>query len=132
MKGTILLNHYDNTHQVEGEEKSRFLRGLLEQMFENTDVVDQIEEIWTDDIILAPAQKVKMRELMTTYNIQVIDDHDGILKIYVEGELIGQFFKPKYRLRRDLTQVDPKKQLFLEMVVECWSVFEASETQVTE
>ena len=45
MEGTILLNHNDNTRQVEEEEKSKFLYSLLEQMFENTDVVDKIKEI---------------------------------------------------------------------------------------
>jgi hypothetical protein len=129
MKGTILLNHSDNVTQVEGEEKSRFLRELLHQMFEDVpDVISKIQEIWADDSPLTVPQKVKMRGFMTTYNIQVIDDCDGRMRIFVEGELIGEWLKCKYKLRRDISQIDPKRQLFLEMEVNCWSVFEPSET----
>jgi hypothetical protein len=127
MKGTILLNHYENTRQVEDEEKSRFLRGLLEQTFEGTpNVVAQIAEIWGNDSVLSPAQKVKMREIMNTYHIQVIDNSDGHLKVFADGEIIGEFFKPTYKLKSDPGQLDRKKQLYMEMCVECWSVFEES------
>lgn len=102
MHGIILLNYNENTHQIEDEEKARFLRGLLEQMFENTDVVARIGEIWIDDGPLVPAQKVRMRELMDNFHIQVIDDCDGQMKIYVDGELIGEWLKCKYKLKKIL------------------------------
>lgn len=132
MQGTILLNHNENIQQVEVEEKSRFLHGLLHQMFEDVpDVVSKIEEIWIDDSPLTVPQKIKMRGFMSTYNIQVIDDCDGRMRIFVEGELIGEWLKCKYKLRKDVSQIDPRKQLFLEMTVNCWSVFESPETQET-
>jgi hypothetical protein len=124
MKGIILLNHNENLHKVEEEEKARFLRGLLEQMFENTEIINKIAEIWPEDIPLEPEQKVKIRGLMTTYGIQVIDDLDGHMRVFVEGELVGEWFKCKYKLKRDVSQIDPKKQLYLEMEVNAWSVFE--------
>jgi len=134
MKGTILLNHSENTQQVEQEEKNRFLQSLLEQMFEsNLEVLSQIVEIWNSANILTPEQKVKVRTILDTYNIQVMDDNDGEMKIYVEGELMGQFFKPSYKLKRDYSQLNRKKQLYLEMTINCWSVFDpAEETQETE
>jgi|SRR5579885_2331594 len=132
MKGTILLNYNENTHQVEEEEKARFLRALLEQMFDNTDVVEQVHQIWPNEGLLSPEQKVKLRGIFTTYNIQVIDDHDGHMQVYVEGELVGEWHKCTYKLKRDLRQIDPRKRLYLEMEVNCWSVFEPQETQETE
>ena len=57
MKGTILLNYNENTHQVEEEEKSRFLKTLLEQMFESTDVFNQIQKIWPNDGLPSVEQK---------------------------------------------------------------------------
>ena len=130
MQGTILLNQSENLHQVEDEEKSRFLRNLLDQMFENTNVVEQIAEIWENDILL-PFQKIKIRELLTTYSIQVIDDFDGSLKVFVEGELVGEWLKCKYKLKRDLSRLDRRKQLYLEMSVNCWTAFDAKEIQET-
>ena len=134
MKGTILLNHNENTHQVEDEEKARFLRGLLEQMFEEVpEVMTKISEVWSEDGTLSPEQKVKMRTFMDTYGIQVIDNLDGHMRIYLDGQVVGEWFKCKYKLKRDLAQIDRRKQLYLEMEVNYWTIFEESteETQET-
>jgi hypothetical protein len=132
MKGTILLNYNENTHQVEDEEKSRFLRGILEQCFQNTDVATQIQTIWSADGPLPASQKVKLRGILATYGIQVIDDLDGHMQIYLENELIAEWHKCTYKLRRDLRAVDPRKRVYLEMEVSCWSVFDDKEEQETE
>lgn len=124
MKGTILLNYNENTNQVEDEEKNRFLRGLLDQMGV------PIHTFWSDDNSLSIDQKIKLRNLLINYSIQVIDDHDGHLTVYVDGELVGEWHKCNYKLKRDLSQIDPKKQLYLEMEINCWSLFEEQEEQI--
>lgn len=121
MKGTILLNYNENTRQVEIEEKNRFLKNLLEQMG------IPIDTFWLNDNSLSVEQKIKLRNLLINYSIQVIDDLDGHLSIYVEGELIGEWHKCTYKLKRDLSQIDPRKQLYLEMQINCWSLFEEQE-----
>ena len=126
MKGTILLNYNDNTKQVEEEEKQRFLRGLLEQMGV------PIQEIWTTDNLLSVDQRIKLRGILATYNVQVIDDLDGHMQIYVEGEKVAEWLKCTYKLKRDLRQIDPRKQLYLEMEVNCWSLFEEEEQKQQE
>jgi|ERR1035437_4977862 hypothetical protein len=134
MQGTILLNYNENTHQVEEEEKSRFLREFLENTFESSpDVSTQIKEIWDVDGPLSAPQKVKMRNILNTYNVMVIDDLDGHMKIYVDNELMAEWLKCSYKLRKDLQVTDPQKRIYLEMHVECWSVFDSQETgQETE
>lgn len=121
MKGTILLNYNENTKQVEDEEKIRFLRNLLEQMSV------PINDFWTSDSPLSVDQKIKLRGILATYSIQVIDDLDGHMQVYVEGELVGEWHKCLYKLKRDLRQLDPRKQLYLEMEVDCWTLFEEQE-----
>lgn len=133
MKGTILLNHNENTRRVEEEEKFRFLRGLLVQMFEDVAaVVAQIDEIWTDETNLTIDQKIRMRQFMNTYGLQVIDDGDGNMKVFLESQLIGEWFKSKYKLKQDLAQIDRKKRFYLEMEVNCWSVFDSTEETETQ
>lgn len=128
MKGTVLLNYNENTHQIEEEEKSRFLRGFLEQCFENApEVSEQIASIWNVDGPLSTPQKVKLRSVLSTYGIQIIDDNDGHLKIYLENECQGEFFKCSYKLKKDLRVIDPRKRLYLEMEIKCWSVFDEPE-----
>lgn len=130
MKATILLNHNDDTRKVEEEEKARFLRGILEQCFEGTDVADQVMEIWNVDGPIPVEQKVKLRGILATYNIQAIDNQDGHLKVYLEKELIGEWYKSKYSLKRNYSAQDPKQRIYLEMHVECWSVFDPPEESV--
>lgn len=126
MKGTILLNYSENLKQVEEEEKSRFLRGLLEQMGV------PITEVWTDDAPLTVDQKIKMRSILTTYNIQIIDDLDGFLQVYVEGEKVAEWQKCTYKLKKDITQIDPRKRLYLEMEINCWSLFDETAEEEQE
>lgn len=133
MKGTILLDYDENTQKVEEEEKARFLRGVLEMCFNDAEnVKDQILSIWNTDGVLAVSQKVKLRGILATYGIQVIDDFDGHLQIYLENELIAEWHKCKYKLKRDLRAINPRKRVYIEMEVNCWSVFDDKEEQETE
>lgn len=118
MKGTILLNYNEDTHKVEEEEKYKFLRLLIGQMGL------PIDEFWSNDEPLSIDQKVKLRRILSTFNIQVIDDLDGHMQVFFEGELTGEWNKCKYKLKRDLSQIDPRKQLYLEMEIDYWSPFE--------
>lgn len=118
MQGTILLNYNENTRHVEEEEKNRFLRSLLEQMGISLD------SFWSDETALSVEQRIKLRQLFIVYSIQVIDDLDGNMKVYVERELIAEWHKCTYKLKRDMSQLDPKKQLYLEMSIDYWSLFE--------
>lgn len=123
MKGTLLLNHGENTRQVEEEEKSRFLYSLLEQMGV------PVNEFWSGETVLTVPQRIKLRNILSTYNIQIIDDLDGHMQVYVENELVGEWNKATYKLKRDLRQLDPRKQLYLEMTVDYWSIFEQQESE---
>lgn len=123
MKATLLLNHDENTKQVEEEEKTRFLRNLLQESGV------PIQEFWNSDGPLTVDQRIKLRKILSTYDIQVIDDLDGHMQVYVGGEIIGEWHKCTYKLKRDLRQMDPRKQLYLEMEVNCWTLFEEKEQQ---
>lgn len=123
MKGTLLLNHDENTQLVEEEEKNRFLYALLDQMGV------PVDEFWTNDSKLTINQRIKLRNILSTYNIQVIDDLDGHMQVYVEDDMVGEWHKCEYKLKRDLRQRDPRKQFYLEMQVNYWSIFEDQDSQ---
>lgn len=126
MFGTILLNYSDNTKQVEQEEKNRFLKDLLEQMGV------PIREFWGDELSLSVDQKIKLRNIFNAFKIRVIDDYDSQFSIFVENEKIGSFDKPTYKLKRDLDELDPKKQFYVEMTIVCNSIFENSDISENE
>lgn len=122
MKATILLNNnYKEAKQAEEEEKSRYLRGILELMGV------PIAEIWPNEDLLNVDQRIKLRSILATYAIQVIDDLDGHMQVYVEGEKVAEWFKCTYKLKRDLREIDPRKRFYLEMEVNTWSLFEEAE-----
>ena len=126
MKATILLNHNENTRIVEEEEKTRFLKDILEKMGL------PVQEFWSTETSLSIDQRIKLRDILVSYGIQVIDDLDGNMQIYVEGEKIAEWFKCSYKLKRDLRRLDPRKQLYLEMQITCWSLFEEAEENSTD
>jgi hypothetical protein len=118
MKGTILLNYNENLRKVEEEEKNRFLYGILDQMGV------PIDEFWNASETLNVAQKIKLRNTLSAYDVHVLDDHEGRLEVYVENELVGTWDKCFYKLKKDLRALDPKKKLYFEMEVNYWSIFE--------
>ena len=123
MKYKQLLNRTENTRKIEDEEKTKFLKYILEQMGV------PVQEFWTSDDPLSIDQRIQLRGILSTYGIQVIDSLDGLFQIYVSGEIVAEFYKPTYVLRRDEREVDHRKRLYMEMSLETWSVFEDAENQ---
>lgn len=119
MKGIILLDANENTKSVEEEEKSTFIKHILEN------IGLPIQEIWDDKYInLSTEDQIKLRGILATFNVSIINDIDGGLKVYVDKDMIGEWRKPTYVLKRDYSQINPKKYLYLEMHIDPWSIFE--------
>ena len=118
MKGIILLNSNENTRQIEEEEKAKFVKSVLET------IGIPVEGLWDENGALTPQNAHQLRRTLASYNTVVIDDGDGGLKIHVDKEVVANWKKPTYILKRDPSQIDPKKKLFLEMAIDCWTIFE--------
>ena len=122
MNGTILLDYGENTKKIEDEEKLKFLIDLISQMG------IPIDDLYDDSVINQSAdQKAKLKNIFSTYGIQVIDDLDGNMQVYIDEEKIADWSKPIYFLKKDLSKLNYKKQLFLEMTVKFWTIFEQQE-----
>lgn len=74
-------------------------------------------------------QKVKLRKILETNKIEVLDSDSGGINIYFDRELIGIWKKPYYILREDLSQINPKKKLFTIVKIEYWSIFDDDEEE---
>ena len=107
MQYTVLLDRGENVRKVETEEQSRFIFSVMESL--------HIPFEWEPDKEMTALDKINIKKLLAEYNITIIDDLDGNVKIYVGMDLIGEWHKPIYCLREDRSQLDPKKRLFLEM-----------------
>lgn len=118
MEQVILLNATENTRQVELEERERFVRAVLEAM------ELPLEGVWDENSVLSTEGKIKLRGILSAYKIEVIDNMGGEVKIYLEDQLVGEWKKCRYVLKKDLGQRDPRKRLYLEMHTQCSSVFD--------
>lgn len=87
------------------------------------DFLQRIEDLST----FSSADKEKLREILLKYGIQIIESIEGELEIYLEDKLVAKWNKPFLVLKKDPGQIDPKKKLYIELNLSCWSVFENEE-----
>jgi ABC-type antimicrobial peptide transport system ATPase subunit len=122
MKATILLNKDADTRQIEDEEKSKFIRNILEQ------IGLPVDEFWVNpEKTLSVEEKIKLRQILNAYNIIIIDDLSGHMQMYVENDLVAEWKKCTYKLKTDLRYINPSKRFYLEMNIDAWSIFEKDE-----
>lgn len=117
MEATILLNASENTKLIEDQESSRFVRSVLESAG-----ID-LSEVWIEEELTLD-QKVQLRHILSQYQIQIIEDGDGSVEIFLEKESIAKWHKPTYVLKHDHSQLDPKDRLYLEMKVKYSTAFD--------
>jgi hypothetical protein len=116
MRYTILLDKNEDTKEVEAQEQARFVKTIIEAL--------EVPIDWEPDEPFTIENKLKWRKDLATYNINVISDIDGGLKIYVNSDLIAEWYKCKYKFKKDSSNIDPNKRLYLEMLIDFWSIFE--------
>lgn len=116
MRYTILLDKNEKTKEVETQEQARFVKSILEAL--------EVPIEWNPEEPFSVEEKLKLRKSLSSYNINIIGDTDGGLKIFVKDELIGEWYKCSYKLKQDYAQIDPAKKLYLEMIVNFWTTFE--------
>jgi hypothetical protein len=116
MRYTILIKRDENTKNIEAQEQARFIKTILEALEVGID--------YKSEEPLSIEEKIKMRKSLGFYGITIMNIPDGSLKIYVEKELIAEWKKPLYKIKKDPSQIDPNKKLYMEMSIDFWTVFE--------
>ena len=116
MQYQILLDTSANTRQVEDQEKSRFIRSIIDCLNINIDFDPEQAQSMED--------KISLRAQLNKFNITIIEDLDGGMQIFANRDKIGEWRKPKYKLKENVAERDPRKKLYMEMCVELWSSFE--------
>lgn len=124
MKTSIIVD-LEDIKKVEAEEQLVFTMDVLNQMglpdLEHCFPVDGNPENYTVD------QKIGLRHLLQKFNVAIINDGDGGVKIYVENELVAEWKKIFVCLKQDYNEVDRRKRLFAQINIEYWTAFEKSE-----
>jgi len=114
----ILINKED-TVKTEIELKNIFTRNILEQCGL------PIDDYWPEDKIeLEVKEKVKLKELLKKYDVEILDIFGDGLYIYIDKELIGTWKKIKYTLCTDMSIINPLDRVYAKLYVEEWTVFD--------
>jgi len=121
MKQTFLCNRED-IRQVESEEKYEFTRYVLNKL--GVPVGDELPEDYASYTV---QHKVRLRKLLDTFDVAVVDDRDGGIMIYVKETLVAEWKKCLFDLHVDLTVKDPAKRIYAKMHADWWSIFDGEE-----
>ncbi len=111
----------EDLSRTEEEEYNNFIRGVLEN------IGLDIEDIWPENLIFTPDDKIKISRFLEKFEIDIIHDGDRGYKIYFENKIIGEWYKPKVILRKDSRAKKLSKALYYELQLKCSSVFEKEE-----
>lgn len=121
MEYTILLDKSTPLREVEAEEQTRFVISMVEAL--------EVPFEWDANEPFSVLDKIRLRKVLSQYNVSVVDDMEGGMKIFLEREKIAEWKKAQYLLKEDSLQVDPKKRLFIEMKCSFSSIFEEDAEQ---
>ncbi len=108
MANGIIILQRSEQQEVELREKTNFINGILLRIgFYESE--DDIKEILTMQDLRS------LKSLLNNCDIEIIDDCNNGIKIYLENKLIAEWLRPSYVLRSDPNIIDPKKRFYLEM-----------------
>ncbi len=109
----------DNYREVEEEWRLEFIYYVLSNIGIPEDVLD---ECFPEDGITV-RHRIKLRHHMKAFDVTIVDDRDGGIKIFFERDVIAEWKKCKFVLREDLKEVDPSKRLYTEIEADVWTIF---------
>lgn len=120
MQYVVLLNSSANFREAEAEEQTRFIMSIIEAL--------EVPFEWNANEPLSILDRIRLRKVLSQYNISVIDDMDGGVKMFLDRDKIAEWHKALFILKEDPSQVDPKKKLFVEMKCSFSSIFDEEQT----
>lgn len=121
MEYTILLDKSAVVREVEAEEQTRFVISIVEAL--------EVPFEWNSNEPFSMLDKIRLRKVLGQYNVSVINDMEGGVKIFLEREKIAEWKKATYVLKEDLSQIDPKKKLYIEMKCSFSSIYEDQKSE---
>jgi hypothetical protein len=111
----------EDARKVEEEERDTFIKGVL------TSIGIPLDDVWPGERLENVEQKIEFQKRMEEFELDILNDGDHGVKIYVGDELIAEWFRPQFVMHTDRRARRPSKRLFYEMTIRFWSMFEEGE-----
>lgn len=120
---SIVLSDREEVRNIEAELKHDFVIDVLD----NTGIPENvIKECFPEggyknfDV----EHKIKLRKHLKNFDVNVIDDLDGGIKIFVGKDLVAEWKKCHFILKKDLKKIDPAQKIYVEIHIDFWTIFE--------
>ncbi|MAE87668.1 MAG: hypothetical protein CMB80_33350 [Flammeovirgaceae bacterium] len=113
----------DNYRKVEEEWQYEFIYhvlstiGIPEEILEGCFPEEGIDSFTVH-------HKIELRHYMKKFDVTIVDDRDGGIKIFVEQDIIAEWKKCKFVLKEDPKTVDPSQRLYMEIKADVWTIFD--------
>jgi hypothetical protein len=62
-------------------------------------------------------------------NFSIIHNSDKTFDIFLERDKVASWFRHWVEMKKDFSHPDPKKRIYVEIHLECWSVFEGEQNE---
>lgn len=128
----IRLSDRDKFRDVENEWQWEFVYYVLTNLGIPEDLIDECFPETLDEI--TPEHKTSLRELLYQFDVSIIDDKDGGIKIYVAEPskedapptyiLVAEWKKCKFVFKEDLSEIDPNYRIYVEIHADVWTIFD--------
>jgi hypothetical protein len=127
MKYSVITNHdRASINEAIEEEKLQFLVFVLDSMGLN------LEGCFPDPLNpkeITVDHRSKLFETLQKFNISVIDYADKTFELYLEKDKVASWGKHWVELKKDLSEINPKRKIYVEIHLDCWSIFEQKEDE---
>lgn len=100
----------DDVKETEKWIKNAFCRESLEKMGL------PLDEIWPEEE-LSVDEKTDLRVMLAHFDVDILEDGDRGLKIFVENQVVAELLKPRYVMHKDFKVRRASQKLFYEMKV---------------
>lgn len=111
----IYIDREDRAKESEAE-RVRFIKRVLDEI-----EIPGLDEVWPKDSVMDAKAKLLLRDFLTPFDLDIVEDIDGSTKIYNNNDVIAEWFPPRFILKRDLTAKRKSQMLYYEMIIRFWS-----------
>ena len=114
----VLINREDYNSFID-EAKYNFVKDVFANI--GLPIEECIPENYKEQTV---EQRIQLRELLKKFNVILSEDSRELAEIIVDGQVIAKWNKPFCVLKEDYQTLDPKKKYYLEVRLDCYSIFD--------
>lgn len=128
----IRLAGRSNFREVEHEWQWEFVYYVLSNLGIPEEALDSCFPESVEE--LGPEHKECIRSVLHKFDVTIVDDKDGGIKIYVAEPaqedkppnyvLVGEWKKCNFVYKEDLNEVDPNLRIYVEVHADVWTIFD--------